>query len=207
MWFVRHGESGWNARGLIQGQSPAAPGLSPAGRLQVAAAAASLLGCGAGAVLTSDLARAFESAVIVAERLGVPLRVERRLAERALGAAEGAPSSCYPVRELGVCDGTVVDPDAAPPGGETVRQLVRRVEGLLAELDARACEPLVLVTHGGVVRAAQAILEGDALEQMPWREVGNAAVIPADLRRLRARRATTQPSPSPAPACRHRSLR
>ncbi|MDA8076123.1 MAG: phosphoglycerate mutase family protein, partial [Actinomycetota bacterium] len=34
LWLVRHGESTWNAAGLVQGQRD--PGLSPAGHEQAA---------------------------------------------------------------------------------------------------------------------------------------------------------------------------
>lgn len=42
LWLVRHGESGWNVAGRIQGQSPAAPGLTATGREQASHAALEL---------------------------------------------------------------------------------------------------------------------------------------------------------------------
>lgn len=182
LYVVRHGESGWNRDGRLQGQAADAPGLTERGIAQAEVAAASLAGAGAALVLTSRLRRAFETGTIVARHLGIPLESDTRLAERHLGAAEGAPVAGYPVAELGVADGAVLDPDAAPIGGETVRQLVERVAGLLAELSRRGTpERTVLTTHGGVVRAVRALVEGESAASMRWNRVENASVLEVDL--------------------------
>ena len=162
LFLVRHGESGWNRERLIQGQSRMAPGLTRAGRGDAAAAAGDLAGSGADLVLASDLRRAVETALPIAARLGVPIGIEPRLRERLLGTAEGHPADQVDPRELGVTGRHVTDPDARPPGGESVRQLYYRVTGLLgicctrsAARDLLASSPgrrLVLVTHGGLPR-------------------------------------------------------
>ena len=178
LFVVRHGESGWNLAGRLQGQALDAPGLTRRGVAQAEAAADGLVGCGATVVVASRLRRATETGAIVARRLAVPLALDDRLAERHLGAAEGAPVDGHPPGELGVAAGLVVDPDAAPAGGESVRQLVARVEALLADL--AGCgrhEAMVLATHGGVVRAVQALVAGETAATMGWPAVGNAAVL------------------------------
>ena len=99
--LVRHGESVWNCEGRLQGQSPADPHLTERGRRQAAAVRAVLssathLDCRAAtgaaclllplqvasilrpqqidAIYSSTLARALETAEIVAEAVGVPVR-------------------------------------------------------------------------------------------------------------------------------------
>jgi broad specificity phosphatase PhoE len=179
LFLVRHGESGWNRAGLLQGQSPDAPGLTGTGQAQAADVAARLTGTGATLVLTSDLRRTAETAAFIARRLGVPVRPEPRLRERAIGAAEGRPSADADVAELGFTGTTVTDPDAAPPGGESLRQLYTRVTGLLSALLADpGGRRVVLVTHGGPVRVTQAWLAGLTPDQMPWPQVLNCAVLP-----------------------------
>ncbi|MCW2910674.1 MAG: Phosphoglycerate mutase [Actinomycetia bacterium] len=133
LFLVRHGESGWNRKRLIQGQSRAAPGLTAAGREDAVAAAGDLADSGAVFILASDLRRAVETALPIAARLGVPVRLEPRLRERLLGTAEGRPSDQVDPGELGVTGMRITDPDACPPGGESVRQLYDRVTSLLGE--------------------------------------------------------------------------
>lgn len=182
VFVVRHGESGWNRAGLIQGQSPLAPGLTETGRSQVAAAAATLQDAGVGLVLSSGLRRALDTGTILGQHLGVRVVVEPRLEERRLGSAEGRPSASYPAGPLGVADGRVVDPDAAPPGGESVRELVGRVADLLEELARRPGGPAIaLSTHGGVVRAVRGLVAGEAPGTMRWGPVGNAAVVEVEV--------------------------
>lgn len=178
VWLMRHGESAWNAQGLAQGQAKA-PGLTAGGRDQSRAAAEQLADLGISMVISSDLLRATETAEIVAARLDARLWLEPRLRERALGAAEG-----WPARELagplgggGVAEGRIVDPDAHPRGGESIRRVVARVGAYLDELAALAsAERVLLVTHGGVVRAAAAAVGRARLEGMPWPPVRNAEV-------------------------------
>jgi probable phosphoglycerate mutase len=178
LFVVRHGESGWNRAHLSQGQSPAAPGLTRAGRKHAAAAASRLAGSGATLVLTSDLRRAVQTAAPVAARLAVPALIEQRLRERALGAAEGWPADRVRPADLGVTGGLVTDPDAAPAGGESIRELYERVAGLLDDLLAGTPDSrIVLVTHGGVVRVAQAMRAGLGPAGMPWPPVANCSVL------------------------------
>jgi probable phosphoglycerate mutase len=181
LFFVRHGESVWNLDGRIQGQSAAAPGLTPTGARQAIAAAVALEGCGAELVITSDLLRAVQTATPIAARLGLGVRLDPRLRERAFGAAEGLPVEAVE-RELGVEHGVVVDADARPEGGESVRELYERVGELIDSLRSGELHSLVLVSHGGVVRVARALLGGEPPDEMPWRDVGNASVWPVSVR-------------------------
>jgi broad specificity phosphatase PhoE len=144
--------------------------------------AAQLRSVEADVVLTSDLLRAIETAEIVAGVLAVPLVVDRRLRERALGAAEGRPASAIPRRWLGVRRGVVVDADCRPPGGESIRDLYQRVAAFLDELSGHpSTDGLVVVTHGGVIRVAMAYTAGRSVTKMPWPYLANAAVRRVDL--------------------------
>jgi len=190
LFIVRHGESGWNRMDLVQGQSPAAAGLTGRGREHAAAAASRLAGSGATVILTSDLRRARETALPIAAALGVPTRLEPRLRERNLGTAEGRPAADVTPAETGFAGERVTDPDARPADGESIRELYARVTGLLGELAASDTGGrIVLVTHGGPVRVARAYLAGLDAAEMPWPPVLNGSVLEvacADLLRRRA---------------------
>lgn len=67
------------------------------------------------------------------------------------------------------------DPDAdAPPEGERWSDLVGRVGGALADL---APEPTLIVTHGGAMRAALAVLCGFEMERTWAIDLPYAAVL------------------------------
>lgn len=174
MWIVRHGESTWNARDLVQGQSPG-PVLTRRGRQQARAAARLMAGAPVSAVISSDLDRAVETAAHIADVLGLPVRTDPRLRERALGDAEGRPLAVLEPAGSGIRDGTVVDPHVAPPGGETVAELYARVTACMVEM-AEETEPLV-VTHGGVVRVLLAWSAGSGPDGMRWGPVANGRVL------------------------------
>lgn len=182
LWLVRHGESTWNALGLVQGQRTE-PSLTRRGAAQARGLAHRLGGRDVRALYTSDLLRAAETARPIAAALGLEPVVDRRLRERSFGAAEGTPSSRLGPEWSGLEGGRVVDADAAPPGGESVRDLRRRVGGFLDELAAAddlwrgPPGDVVLVVHGGVVRAALAHLDGVPDQEMSWGSVGNGQVV------------------------------
>ncbi len=179
LWLVRHGESSWNATGLVQGQLD--PGLTPHGRAQAARCAETLAaGPGPEVLYSSDLRRALETAAAIGSRLSLDVHIDPRLRERSLGDAEGRPSDLLGADRSGVVDGRVVDADAAPAGGESIRQLYERATSCAATiLDAHAGD-VVLVCHGGVVRVLLAWLDGVEPGQMPWPDVDNALPLLRD---------------------------
>jgi 2,3-bisphosphoglycerate-dependent phosphoglycerate mutase len=175
--LVRHGESTWNLARRIQGQSPEAGPLTPLGRGQVRATGELLLETapGAAVVVSSDLQRARESALIIAAALGLPACCDPGLRERRFGDLEGR---CLDDR-LG--EGTVEDaverlwsdPWLRPPGGESVLEVHRRVRSTLVGLAARwPGREIVVVTHGGAIRVAGA----ERPEDVRHRTVANASV-------------------------------
>ena len=176
LWLVRHGESTWNAKQLVQGQLD--PGLSPRGRHQ-AVQCARILAAQAKpeALYSSDLRRALESAAPVAEAFGLPVNVEPDLRERSLGDAEGSPAPMLGPEHSGVAQGRVVDADAAPNGGESVRQLYGRAASRVARILSLHRGDVVLVCHGGVVRVLSAWLDGVAPDEMAWPDVDNGVPI------------------------------
>ena len=190
--LVRHGESEWNASGRVQGQAD--PALSPAGREEALRIATLVLAERPEVVVSSDLRRASETAGLLGAG---PVETDARWRESAMGDWTGRPGA-----EL------LADPSgafaawregrASPPGGESFDQMRARVGAAARDLEARGVGRVVVVTHGGPVRAACAELAG----LPPWSlvPVPNACVtiIETDSRRLRAF-AVRPPSPA-APA-------
>ena len=120
--LLRHGESTWNEREIVQGQLDDAR-LSPEGRVQAGAVAETLRGYSFQWIVTSDLTRARETAAIVDDALGQEVAVAPALRERCYGVYEGRPLAELPSSASGVKDGRVVDSSARPEGGESLDDL------------------------------------------------------------------------------------
>jgi len=153
--FVRHAESVWNAEGRWQGQAD--PVLSEAGCAQLSPlweAVASQFSSLAG-IASSDLSRARSTAAFLAERSRRSLWVTRRLRERDAGRWTGISRSRAEshgsellVRIRGG------DLDAAPPEGESRREVLARVNrGVAESLHRTGGRAFAVVSHLGVLRA------------------------------------------------------
>jgi probable phosphoglycerate mutase len=160
--LVRHGQSEWNAVGRWQGQAD--PPLSELGERQARQAAARLPAVDA--VWSSDLARAAGTAALVAAEVGAPVVVDRRLRERHAGEWQGLTRVEIEQRWPGyLADGR------RPQGWEPDEQVVERA--LAACHAIAAAHPgaqVLVVTHGGVVRALERHL--DARDDDPPANLG-----------------------------------
>ena len=145
--LVRHGETDWNAAGRLQGHTDRP--LNEYGRSQAEALAERLSADVIAAVYASDLARARETAVIVGARLGLPVTEHADLRERDWGNWEG----------LTAAERERVELEAETPAAHRERTL--RALRWIAE--RHAGERVVVVTHGGSIRRAQASVLGVAL--------------------------------------------
>ena len=149
-WYLRHGETDWNRRGLQQG-SVDIP-LNETGLAQARDAARRLRDRGIASIVASPLSRARVTAEIVAEVLNVPVTIEPDLREVAWGVHEGT----------GVADwfDDWIAGHATPDGAESFTTLRDRVVAGLNRAVAR--DPAVLiVAHGGVFRAVRAAMNVD----------------------------------------------
>ncbi|MCV2491765.1 histidine phosphatase family protein [Geodermatophilus sp. YIM 151500] len=173
--LVRHGQSEWNAAGLMQGQTAHVP-LTDLGHAQAAAVADELARLSPGALVSSDLHRAVQTAEHCARTTGLPVSTTPALREQGYGVLEGRPS-----RELwDVVDWT--DPHWSAEGGESLAQVHARVAAYLDRLRADPpADVVALVTHGDTIRAAQAVAAGDGPGAMPAVTPPNGTVTRLEL--------------------------
>ncbi|MDB5797218.1 MAG: phosphoglycerate mutase family protein [Paucimonas sp.] len=178
--LIRHGETAWNAERRLQGHLDIP--LNEEGRRQAAAVARALAGCGASAILASDLGRALDTASPLARLLGLPVKPDARLRERAFGAFEGLlydeiharfPQAWrqWQAREV----------DARYPDGEsraeTLSELAQRVATVLADIaSAHPEQKIVAITHGGFLDCAYRLATGMDLVQARNFDVRNAGI-------------------------------
>jgi probable phosphoglycerate mutase len=175
--IVRHGETEWNERRIIQGHTNSS--LNETGREQARALAASLRELGFDHIVASDLARTTETAAIVGEVLGLTPETDPLLRERSFGEYEGRPVDDLSSDLTGVVENIYVNPDARPPGGESFRDVVARAQRFLQRADDEwSGTRLLIVTHGGMVQALRAARSSRPLEGTLWFRVGNCTTWP-----------------------------
>jgi len=109
-------------------------------------------------VITSPYARARETAEIIADALGLDLHVEDGLREQSYGRLAGKPYDV--VFEIPGYDPARVW-EWEPPGGESLVAVQKRVLPVFCEIGRRYPEgDVVVVSHGGVMMAVRAAIEG-----------------------------------------------
>ena len=159
--LLRHGQSTWNAQRRWQGWAD--PPLSGLGESQARAMAAVLAGgpTFAGAI-SSDLRRSVDTARILADELGVgAAEVEPDLRERDVGDWSGRTTDEIEDIWPGAIAAWRAGLLPGPPGGEPEVAFTARVVGAVERLASRSGGPLLVVTHGGVIRALERHLGGD----------------------------------------------
>jgi probable phosphoglycerate mutase len=169
--LVRHGETVANAGGLLQGRRDL--GLTERGRRQAAALAVALAPvCARGAtVVTSPLRRARETA----EAFGRPARVDERWIELDYGEFDGRGA----LETRAALRQGWHDPDWAPPGGESLAAVSRRVEAACEEfatLHDPSAPDVIVVTHVSPIKATAAWALGTGPE-VAWRMFVDLASI------------------------------
>ncbi len=120
--LVRHGETALNAARVMQ---PVDTPLSVRGEAQARALGRRLAQRGGiGAILSSDLPRAWHTAAAIADVLALPIEPSARLQERNFGDLRGRPYDALGFDPLAM--------GAAPPGGESAADFAQRVAMVLA---------------------------------------------------------------------------
>lgn len=144
---LRHGETAFSVERRFAGRSDAA--LTEAGRRQAAAAAARLAARGGiDLIVTSPLQRARRTAETVAEATGVAVQVDDDLVETDFGDWEGLTFGEAAARWPEEIPAWLASAEVAPPGGESLTAVARRVLRALDRLlAAQPGRTLLLVSH------------------------------------------------------------
>ena len=152
--LLRHGQTDYNVAGRMQGHIDSQ--LTEEGREQALRAAPVLGAMPFDRIVSSDLARAVDTANTIADVLGLPVKLDPRLRETHLGEWQGRRVDEVEVDYPGQIAEWRGDPRWTPPGGESRVDVVRRSLPVVEEIDADlADEPgaqsLLIVAHGGMI--------------------------------------------------------
>lgn len=169
--FVRHGVTDSTVAHTFSGSSKPGPELNAEGRLQANAAADALYRIGrdrwrhlprVSRIIASPMVRAQETARAVGLRLGVEVETDARLKELDFGSWEGSTG-----HEIAEREGDAIHRwrkgEIPAPGGESILEVGRRIDGLVKDLareHADRCvagdderRAFVLVSHAVAIKS------------------------------------------------------
>jgi len=155
-WYlVRHAPTDWNVEARVQGHSDVK--LNEAGRRQAVLLARRLAGIPFVVACSSDLSRTMETAEAILRGRCVPMHATPELRELSYGCWEGMTYREIQARDP-VLYGQLLTGDVtfAPPRGESVEALARRVGALTRRLNEDHpgdAGNVLVVGHGGSLRA------------------------------------------------------
>lgn len=146
--LLRHGQSTWNVQGRWQGRAD--PPLTELGENQ-AVQAANHLGS-PDAIVSSPLQRAYRSADLIAERLGIgPIGILDDLAERDVGPWSGMTTPEIELQWPGAIASSAW-PEGFEPEIEVTGRALRALVSIHERFDGGE---VVALSHGGLIRMVE----------------------------------------------------
>jgi len=148
LYLIRHGQTDWNIEQRWQGQSDIP--LNAAGRQQAERLAAELVKLKFSAIYSSDLSRAYETALALSRINRLPIQRDPRLREIHQGEWQGLREIDIQARYGNSFQERKQNPlNVAPPGGETIMQVRDRVISAVNDIcSVHPKERVALVSHG-----------------------------------------------------------
>ena len=159
MILWRHGETQWNRDARVQGQTDVP--LSETGREQAATIAAKLAAVRPGAIISSDLSRAADTAAALGALTGLPVRTDPRLRERYFGEFQGLSAAEIAARWPKESARWHAGEAHVGRGVEDLDDVAKRMaEAFRDAADRHAGGTVVIATHGGAARVGCGALLG-----------------------------------------------
>ena len=181
--FVRHGKTDWNGQFRFQGKSDIP--LNEEGRMQARRLSLRLLAEKDFRIFSSPLARAAETAgIIAAPRRKCDIQLREGLSEMCFGNWESRTLHEIEIENPEEFRRWRDDPfTAVPAGGELFSDVLPRVTAVLDEIRSMEDSLIVVVSHGGIIRASLVALLG-LPPSAAWRmKISNASLTGVDLGR------------------------
>ena len=148
LYLVRHGQTDWNLNNLYQGHSDIP--LNETGKQQAMQAVQNQNGLVYDAIYASDLIRAQQTAGYFSQKSGLPIQTDARLREIYMGKWEGMRFAEIRQQYPDLVKAREKNPSIhGAPGGETLRDLARRI--IAAADDICRAHPdgkVMIVAHG-----------------------------------------------------------
>lgn len=164
LYITRHGQTDYNKKSLLQGRRDIS--LNEVGRAQAREASENLKNIKFDAVYASPLDRAIETASILSGLDRSEIIIDRRIIEVDFGDYEAAYFYTLPLKMS--LYWALPEVFKAPKTVETVKQMVQRSREFLDDIEKQPYENVLVVCHGGIIRAICGVLENKRLG-IKWR--------------------------------------
>jgi broad specificity phosphatase PhoE len=160
IYLVRHGQNEDNLEGTLNGHRDRP--LTELGREQARTIAAKLKDNGIQVIYASPLKRAYETATIIAEILGLSVQIDPELIERDFGVMTGRPVASVldlPTSQVLRTEGVNYFLEAE--GAEDFPTLYLRAQRVLERVQRmHPTEHVLLVAHGDIGKMIRAVYHG-----------------------------------------------
>jgi len=176
--LARHGQTEWNAQRRFQGKTDVP--LNESGLNEARMLAERLKNWPVDAIYTSPLSRALETAKIVSglNVNAARLEVRSELEEMSFGSWEKLSVHDVAKSFPGHYEAWKDDPSkVVPPGGESFEDVVKRVKPVLDGILNREDQEVLIVAHGGVIRAIVVLLLGLSPSGIWHMRLDNCALV------------------------------
>jgi probable phosphoglycerate mutase len=167
--LLRHGRTAWNAQRRFQGQAD--PPLDEVGRAQAYEVATLIAALRPDLLVSSDSARAVQTAEIVGEVAKLPVHLEPRFRERDLGHWQGLTREDVAVRYPDEYADWTAGRDVSRRGGESRTEVAARAHAAFLEL--AQVPTAVVVTHSATAMALTNAMLGIAQQIHPLAPLAN----------------------------------
>jgi len=174
--IIRHAETDDNKAKKFSGWTDR--GINEAGRKQTQEAATVLQKGEYDLIISSDLKRSKETAEIIADKLNLPVKIDPRIKERYFGVLDGLTWEEFAKKYPDAASKNYENYQPELPEGESIPDVEKRIKAFLADIKREyAGKKVILVTHTGVIRILQRILQGKSAEETRIKNLGNCEMI------------------------------
>jgi len=174
--IVRHGETEWNVAMRLQGKLNSS--LTTVGRKQIEYAAKALRNRKFEMLITSDLGRAMETAMIINSYHKLEVNLSENLRERNFGVMEGLTREEVAEKYPEVHEGYMTrKSNYQVPDGESLVQFYARVSAELKRIvELWPGKNILAISHGGVLDCSMRMVFGISLDACRNFTIYNASI-------------------------------
>ena len=145
--LIRHGETDWNREQIFRGRIDVA--LNKVGLAQAGAVKESLKDVKINGIFSSPLSRAFQTARVLGESMGLDVEIEKGLIDIDFGQWQGLSHEQVKEKHKGLYETWLVEPHKAVfPDGESLEDVCKRsILALEKVIKKHPGETLAIVSH------------------------------------------------------------
>ncbi len=152
IYLLRHAQSEFNEKGIFQGRLDS--DLTPLGFVQARQSAKFFKDKGIEVIFTSPQRRAYKTALMVGDLIGIEPRIDERIREMSFGYLEGRDFWKLYEEELEMMNRWLQNPIANPlPDQEEGSSFEKRVLSFLEDIKNSSYSRVLVVAHGGTLHA------------------------------------------------------